>query len=136
MKLLDGKNKNFDKHLDRLLNQRKKKISNAISVSKIINEVKIKGDRAVLKYEKKFNKNTKIIPSKNQISKSISLLDDKVKSKNIDQSNQNLVLELIAIDYLKNQKDYEINLIFNDNAYITLTTEAIEVKLEDQSEIK
>ncbi len=61
---------------------------------------------------------------------------DKVKSKNIDQSNQNLVLELIAIDYLKNQKDYEINLIFNDNAYITLTTEAIEVKLEDQSEIK
>ena len=61
---------------------------------------------------------------------------DKVKSKNIDQSNQNLVLELIAIDYLKNQKDYEINLIFSDNAYITLTTEAIEVKLEDQSEIK
>ena len=61
---------------------------------------------------------------------------DKVKSKNIDQNNQNLVLELIAIDYLKNKKDYEINLIFNDNAYITLTTEAIEVKLEDQSEIK
>ena len=41
MKLLDGKNKSFDKHLDRLLNQRKK-ISNAISVSKIINEVKTK----------------------------------------------------------------------------------------------
>ena len=61
---------------------------------------------------------------------------DKVKSKNIDQKNEDLVLELIAIDYLKNQKDYEINLIFNDNAYITLTTEAIEVKLEDQSEIK
>lgn len=60
----------------------------------------------------------------------------KVKSKNIDQSNQNLVLELIAIDYLKNQKDYEINLIFNNNAYITLITETIEVRLEDQSEIK
>ena len=60
----------------------------------------------------------------------------KVKSKNIDQSNKNLVLELIAIDYLKNQKDYEINLIFNNNAYITLITEAIEVRLEDQSEIK
>ena len=29
---------------------------------------------------------------------------DKVKSKNIDQNNQDLVLELIAIDYLKNQK--------------------------------
>ncbi len=61
---------------------------------------------------------------------------DKVKSKNIDQNNQDLVLELIAIDYLKNQKDYEINLIFNNNAYITLITETIEVRLEDQNEIK
>ena len=61
---------------------------------------------------------------------------DKVKSKNIDQSNQNLVLDLIGIDYLKNNTDYEINLIFNKNAYIALTTETIEVRLEDQNEIK
>ena len=61
---------------------------------------------------------------------------DKVKSKNIDQNNQELVLELIGIDYLKNNKDYEINLIFKNNAYIALTTETIEVRLEDQSEIK
>ena len=61
---------------------------------------------------------------------------DKVKSKNIDQSNQELVLELIAIDYLKNNTDYEINLIFNNNAHIALTTETIEVRLEDQNEIK
>ena len=61
---------------------------------------------------------------------------DKVKSKNIDQSNQELVLELIGIDYLKNNTDYEINLIFNNNAYIALTTETIEVRLEDQNEIK
>ena len=61
---------------------------------------------------------------------------DKVKSKNIDQDNEDLVLELIAIDYLKNKDDYEINLIFNDNAHIALTTETIEVRLEDQSEIK
>jgi hypothetical protein len=60
---------------------------------------------------------------------------DKVKSKNIDQSNQEMVLELIGIDYLKNNDDYEINLIFNNNAHITLTTETIEVRLEDQSEI-
>tara|TARA_B100000886_G_C20062014_1_gene342145 strand:+ start:60 stop:446 length:387 start_codon:yes stop_codon:yes gene_type:complete len=58
----------------------------------------------------------------------------KVRSKNIDQSNKNSVLELIAIDYLKNNEDYEINLIFNDNAYIALTTETIEARLEDQSE--
>ena len=61
---------------------------------------------------------------------------DKVKSKNIDQKNEDFVLELIAIDYLKNKDDYEINLIFNDNAHIALTTETIEVRLEDQNEIK
>ena len=61
---------------------------------------------------------------------------DKVKSKNIDQSNQELVLELIGIDYLKNNTDYEINLIFSNNAHIALTTETIEVRLEDQNEIK
>ncbi len=61
---------------------------------------------------------------------------DKVKSKNIDQSNQELVLELIGIDYLKNNNDYEINLIFSNNAHIALTTETIEVRLEDQNEIK
>ena len=61
---------------------------------------------------------------------------DKVKSKNIDQKNDDLALDLIAIDYLKNKDDYEINLIFNNNAYIALTTETIEVRLEDQNEIK
>ena len=61
---------------------------------------------------------------------------DKVKSKNIDQKNDDLALNLIAIDYLKNKDDYEINLIFDNNAYIALTTETIEVRLEDQNEIK
>ena len=61
---------------------------------------------------------------------------DRVKSKNINQKNDKLVLELIAIDYLKNKEDYEINLIFNNNAYIALTTETIEVRLEDQNEVK
>jgi len=61
---------------------------------------------------------------------------DKVKSKNIDQKSEELVLDLIAIDYLKNKDDYEINLIFDNNAHIALTTETIEVNLEDQSEIK
>ena len=35
---------------------------------------------------------------------------DKVRSKKIDQSNQETVLELIGIDYLKNNDVYEINL--------------------------
>ena len=61
---------------------------------------------------------------------------DKVRSKNIDQSNQETVLELVGIDYLKNNDVYEINLIFNNNAHIALSTETIEARLEDQSEIK
>ena len=60
---------------------------------------------------------------------------DRVKSKNIDQSNQELVLELIAIDYLKNNDDYEINLIFDKNAHIVLNADVIEVRLEDQENI-
>ena len=60
---------------------------------------------------------------------------DQVKSKNINQKKLDSILELLAIDYLKNKKDYEINLIFNNNAYIALTAETIEVRLEDQNEV-
>ena len=61
---------------------------------------------------------------------------DQVKSKNIDQKNKELIIELIGIDYFKNNNDYEINLIFNNNAHISLKSETIEVRLEDQNEIK
>ena len=78
---------------------------------------------------------------KNKLNKKINSICrfdfvDKVKSKNIDQKNNELVLELIGIDYMKNKDDYEINLIFNNNAHIALTTETIEVRLEDQNEIE
>ena len=74
--------------------------------------------------------------SEKKIINSICKFDfvDSVKSKNIDQKNQDLVLELIAIDYLKNKDDYEINLIFSNNALIELKIESIEVRLEDQNE--
>ena len=60
----------------------------------------------------------------------------KVKSKNIDQNNKDLVIELMAIDYLKNNNDYEINLMFENNVHISLAVEALEILLEDQNEIK
>ena len=60
---------------------------------------------------------------------------ENVKSKNIDQKNEELILDLIAIDYLKNKDDFEIILIFDKNAHIALTTETIEVNLEDQNVI-
>ena len=58
---------------------------------------------------------------------------DKVKSKNIKQNNSNEELELIGIDYLKNSDNYEINLIFENNVYIALSAEIIEVTLDDQN---
>ena len=60
---------------------------------------------------------------------------ENVKSKNINQSDKDLVLELIAIDLMKNSGKFEINLFFNNNSCITLLTEIIEVTLEDQNKI-
>ena len=60
---------------------------------------------------------------------------DSVKSKNIKQDDIDQKLDLITMDYLKNNNNYEINLIFTNNAYITLSTEIIEVTLDDQNKI-
>ena len=60
---------------------------------------------------------------------------DSVRSKNIKQDDVNQKLELITMDYLKNNDKYEINLIFTNKAYITLSTEIIEVTLDDQNKI-
>ncbi len=54
------------------------------------------------------------------------------KSKNIDQNNPNLLLELLAIDIFKRDHNFEITLLFSKNRFITLTTEIVEVTLEDQ----
>ena len=82
---------------------------------------------------------TKIESTQNDIKiNSICKFDfiDQVKSKNIDQKNKDMILELIGIDYLKNKDNYEINLIFNNNGHISLKSETIEVRLEDQNEIE
>ena len=54
------------------------------------------------------------------------------KSKNIDQSNTDLTLELFAIDIFKKKENFEIVLLFSKNRIITLSTEVIDVTLEDQ----
>ena len=54
------------------------------------------------------------------------------KSKNIDQSNSDLTLELFAIDIFKKKENFEIVLLFSKNRIITLSTEVIDVTLEDQ----
>ena len=54
------------------------------------------------------------------------------KSKNIDQNDHKLVLELLAIDLFKKDHNFQITLLFSKNKIITLTAEVIEVTLEDQ----
>ena len=60
---------------------------------------------------------------------------ESVKSKNIDQNDKDIELELLAIDLIKNKDRFEISLIFSNNCFITLSTEVIEVTLEDQNKI-
>ena len=57
---------------------------------------------------------------------------DSSKSKNINQSNVDLTLELLAIDIFKKKENFEIVLLFSKNGIITLSTEVIDVTLEDQ----
>ena len=101
MKTLNSKSKNFDKLLENLLLQRKKKIqSDTVSVTNIIKDVKKNGDKALLKYEKRFNQNNIIIPSSKQIKKSINSLDKKVK-KAIDTA-YNRIYKFHSLQKFKN----------------------------------
>jgi len=60
---------------------------------------------------------------------------DAVKSKNLKQKDSEQKFELITINHLKKDENFEITLMFNDNACITLSTEIIEVTLDDQNKI-
>ena len=74
---------------------------------------------------------------KNKKIKSICKFEfvDFVKSKNIDQNDKNNILKLLAIDLFKVKENFEITLLFNNNAFITLSTEVLEITLEDQNKI-
>ena len=115
MKILNSNSKNFDKALDDLLLQRKSKVqSNSVSVTSIIKDIRKNGDKALLRYEKKFNQNNIIVPSANQISKSIKSLDKKVKDA-IDLAYTRIhkfhslqkFKNISYIDKLKNRLEYK-----------------------------
>ena len=126
MKILNSNSKNFDKSLDNLLSKRKKKLkASSVSVTKIINDVKKNGDKALLKYERKFNKNNIIVPSAKQINKSIKSLDKKVK-KAIDDA-YNRIYKFHSLQKFKNisYKDKYNNKI--DYKYLPIDSVAIYV---------
>ena len=101
IRILDGNIKNFETSLENLLTQRKKKIQlSSVSVIKIIKDVKRNGDKAILKYEKRFNKNKVIIPNQKKINKLIKSLDKKVK-KAIDLA-YNRIYKFHSLQKFKN----------------------------------
>ena len=115
MKKLNSNSKNFDKSLDNLLSKRKKKIiSSSVSVTKIIDDVKKNGDKALLKYEKRFNQNTVLFPRSEQIAKSIRSLNPKVK-KAIDLAYMRIhkfhslqkYKNISFVDKFKNKLEYK-----------------------------
>ena len=101
MKELNSESRTFDKVLEKLLLLRKNKVqSNSVSVSGIIKDVKKNGDKAVLKYERKFNQNSVIVPTPQSIAKSIASLDKKVK-KAIDLA-YNRIYKFHSLQKFKN----------------------------------
>ncbi|MDC3174539.1 histidinol dehydrogenase [Candidatus Pelagibacter sp.] len=101
MKILNSTKNNFDNLLHRLLLQRKKKIQTSfISVTGIVKDVKKNGDKALLKYEKRFNKNKIIVPSTKKINTSIKSLNQKVK-KAIDVA-YNRIYKFHSLQKFKN----------------------------------
>tara|TARA_B100001029_G_C14702885_1_gene255890 strand:- start:129 stop:518 length:390 start_codon:yes stop_codon:yes gene_type:complete len=82
-----------------------------VFINRIVNEIENKKDRvnSIIKFEYIYSS----------------------KSKNINQKNMDLKLELIAIDLFKKDQNYEIILLFSNNGFITLTAEIIDVVLED-----
>jgi histidinol dehydrogenase len=115
IKIIDSKIKNFDTILAKLLSKRKSKVQlNSVSVVRIIKNVKKNGDKAVIKYEKIYNKNNTITPNSKKITKSIKLLDLKVK-KAIDLAYDRIYKfhslqkfkNISYTDKLKNKLEYK-----------------------------
>ena len=81
IKILNCKNLNYLSRLRSILEKRrsKSKINTDIAV-KIVKDVKINKQKALLKYEKKFSNNSKIKVTKNFFLNSIKKLDPKVKN--------------------------------------------------------
>ena len=68
IKVINCKKKNYKRELISFLDKRRsgKEVDTSI-VPKIIKDIRKNGKKALLKYEKKFSKNTEIVPSKDKV---------------------------------------------------------------------
>ena len=104
---LNANGKNFQKELAKKINKRSVFSNKDYNVAKkIVLDVKKNGDKAVLKYEFRFNKNKRINSNYSSISKIINSLNPNVK-KSIDFAYQRI------LKFHKKQKSKDIK--FSDN---------------------
>ena len=115
IKVINCKNKNYKREIVSFLDKRRSsKTADTSIVPKILKDVKINGKKALLKYEKKFSKNTEIVPSTQKINKSIKQLDPKIK-KAIDFAYERIfkfhskqkVKDIKYVDKFKNKLEYK-----------------------------
>ena len=115
IKVINCKKKNYKRELLSFLDKRRsgKEIDTSI-VPKIIKDIRKNGKKALLKYEKKFSKNTEIVPSKEKVNKAIRALDPKIK-KSIDLAYNRIFKfhslqkpkDIKYVDNLKNKLEYK-----------------------------
>ena len=80
IKEINCNKKNYLEHLIKFLDRRRssRKSENKTN-SKILNDIKKNKSKALIKYEKKFSKNSQIKPSIKEINNAIKFLDPKIK---------------------------------------------------------
>ena len=115
IKIIEILNKRKINELESFLKKRRSGLNVDTSiVTKIINDIKKNGNKALLKYEKKFSNNNKILPNKNEINNSIKSLNPKIK-KAIDIAYKRIfnfhklqkVKNIKLIDKYKNKIEYK-----------------------------
>ena len=81
IKILNTSNRNYLLNINKFLNYRRLKTrSNNFVVKKILNDVKKNKIKALIKYEKKYSKNSRIRVNSKEITQSIKKLSPKIKS--------------------------------------------------------
>ena len=115
IKVISCKKKNYKSELLSFLDKRRsgKELDTSI-VPKIIKDIRKNGKKALLKYEKKFSKNTEIVLSKGKVNKVIRALDPKIK-KSIDLAYNRIFKfhslqkpkDIKYVDNLKNKLEYK-----------------------------
>tara|TARA_Y100000590_G_C15662070_1_gene993068 strand:- start:267 stop:1532 length:1266 start_codon:yes stop_codon:yes gene_type:complete len=115
IKVINGKSKKYKRELVSFLDKRRSgKFVDTSIVPKIIKDIRKNGKKALIKYEKKFSKNSEIVTSANKINKAIKTLDPKIK-KAIDLAYNRIfkfhslqkVKDIKYVDNFKNKLEYK-----------------------------